>query len=201
MLLLLKVKQIVSVLLLGLVLNVSLAFGYSEPADAFPHIDTELPKELISLLSNKKLLAKAESFLNTTPQSVCRAYRDKQNGGNGAAWQALQEGAFSVFTVGTAVSSASAAGAGSLAGYAGVASAVSQLGLGSLTTTIAGMLGSSATGAAATAVVTSTVGGPLVMGALLAGGTGAAAYGTYKLGEFGLEKLGDWAEQYCEFYQ
>lgn len=40
----------------------------------------------------------------------------------------------------------------------------------------------SATGAAATAVVTAAVGGPLAMGAIVAGGTGAVAYGLYRLG-------------------
>ena len=38
------------------------------------------------------------------------------------------------------------------------------------------MMGSSATGAAATAAVTSAVGGPFVMGALLVGGTTATTY-------------------------
>jgi hypothetical protein len=63
-----------------------------------------------------------------------------------------------------------------------MASAVSSFGLGGITTAIAGAMGSSATGAAATAVVTAAVGGPLAMGAIIAGGTGAAAYGLYRLG-------------------
>jgi hypothetical protein len=84
-----------------------------------------------------------------------------------------------------------------LAGYAGIASAVSQLGLGGLTTALAGMMGSSVAGAAATAVVTSAVGGPVVMGALLASGTGAAAFGTYKLSKFTVEQFWGWVEKYC----
>ncbi len=35
------------------------------------------------------------------------------------------------------------------------------------------------------------------MGALLASGTGAAVFGSYKLGEFGVEKLESWAGNYC----
>ena len=96
------------------------------------------------------------------------------------------------------ITSATAAGAGSLAGYAGIASGVSQLGLGSLTTAIAGMMGSSVTGAAATAVVTSAVGGPLIMGILLAGGTGAATLGTYEVGKFTAKRLDNWAKNYCK---
>jgi hypothetical protein len=78
---------------------------------------------------------------------------------------------------------AAAHGAGGLAGYAGIASAVSNLGLGGVTTGIAGAMGSSASGAAATAVVTSAVGGPLVMGGILVGGTVLAGYGLYKGGQ------------------
>ncbi|MBW4624752.1 MAG: hypothetical protein KME49_04380 [Brasilonema octagenarum HA4186-MV1] len=109
----------------------------------------------------------------------------------------IEKGATSAFTITKAVTSASTAGAGALAGYAGTASAVSQLGVGGLTTAIAGMMGSTVTGAAATAVVTSAVGGPLVMGALLVGGTGAVAFGSDKLLRLGFEHLGNWAESYC----
>ena len=88
--------------------------------------------------------------------------------------------ATTVGTIGVATGSAAAAGAGSLAGYAGAASAVSSLGLGGVTTAVAGAMGSSATGAAATTLVVSAVGGPVIFAGLLAGGTAAAAYGVYK---------------------
>ncbi|WP_009630049.1 hypothetical protein [Synechocystis sp. PCC 7509] len=94
--------------------------------------------------------------------------------------KSLQAGTGAAVTVGSAVTTA-AAGAGSLAGYAGMASAVSTMGLGGATTAIAGLMGSSVTGAAATAVVTAAVGGPMVMGAILISGAGATAYGVYKL--------------------
>lgn len=64
--------------------------------------------------------------------------------------------------------------------HAGAASAVSSLGLGGVTTFIAGAMGSSATGAAATTLVVSTVGGPIIFAGLLAGGAAATAYGLYK---------------------
>jgi hypothetical protein len=94
--------------------------------------------------------------------------------------------------VGTSVASAAAAGAGSLAGYAGVASAVSSMGLGGATTAIAGAMGSNVAGAAATAVVTSAVGGPVVMGAILVGGTAATAYGVYQAGNWVGKQLKWW---------
>jgi len=53
------------------------------------------------------------------------------------------------------------------------------------------------TGAAATAVVTSAVGEPVIMGALLAGGTGAVAIGSYKVGQFTTDKFGEWSRNYC----
>ncbi len=96
-----------------------------------------------------------------------------------AAMTAVGSGATFLYTTG----SAAMAGAGSLAGYAGAASAVSSLGLSSVTTAIAGALGSSATGAAATAVVVSAVGGPVVFGAAVVAGTGVLGYGLYRIGE------------------
>ena len=114
----------------------------------------------------------------TEEEKFCQAYFDQSDGVDGRLWEAISQGAESVSIIGTAITSASTAGAGSLAGYAGIASAVSQLGLGGLMQALTGMMGTSVTGAAATAVVTSTVGGPLVMGALLVGGTSAAALGT-----------------------
>ncbi len=91
--------------------------------------------------------------------------------------KSLETGVKTAVVVGTSVSCASVAGAGSLASYAGIASAVSSLGLGSATTAIAGAMGSSLAGVAATSVVTAAVGGPVVMGAILVGGTEKAAYG------------------------
>lgn len=80
-------------------------------------------------------------------------------------------------TAGVAVGTAASAGAGTLAGYAGMASTVSSLGLGPVTTFVAGAMGSSATGAAATTMVVSAVGGPVIFAGILAAGT---AYGLYK---------------------
>ena len=154
-------------------------------------------KDITLLLSNTQLVEEANLFLNSTPESICGAYRDNLQGLENSNWQAVEKGATAMLTITQAVASASGAGAGSLAGYAGIASAVSQLGLGGLTTTIAGMMGSSVTGAAATAVVTSAVGGPVVMSAILIGGTGAATFGTYELGKFTIDKLGSWAKDYC----
>ncbi len=149
------------------------------------------------LLSNKQLIRDTKNFLDMTPEAFCGAYFDKLDGVDSAAWRVIEEGAAATATVTGAISSASTAGAGALSGYAGIASAVSQLGLGGLTSAAAGMMGSSASGAAATAVVTSAVGGPMIMGALIVGGTGAAAYGTYEVGKFAVDKLGDLAEGYC----
>lgn len=72
---------------------------------------------------------------------------------------ACEQAGMAATTLASASAGAYAAGAGALTGYAGMASTVSSLGLGSITTTAAGMLGSSASGAAATAVVTSALGG------------------------------------------
>lgn len=108
-------------------------------------------------------------------------YQEEKRGE--AATEALFGGAFTAGVIAKSAYCASAAGAGALTGYAGIAGAVSSLGLGGVTTAIAGAMGSSATGAAATAVVTSAVGGPVVMGAILVGGTAAASYGIYKGGQ------------------
>jgi hypothetical protein len=85
-----------------------------------------------------------------------------------------------------------------LSGYAGIASMVSHAGLGGLTSTIAGLLGSNVSGAAATAVVTSTVGGPVVMSGLIVAGLGATAIGSEQLAKIVANKLGDWAESSCK---
>lgn len=178
---------------------VHLSFTFPSPAFASTPLNMVLPKHLYQLLSNKQLVEDAKRFANTTPELFCSAYYDKLEGIDNSTWAVIEEGATSVFTITQAIASASSAGAGALAGYAGIASAVAHLGLGGLTTAIAGMMGSSATGAAATAIVTSTVGGPLVMALLLASGTGTVAFGSYKLGKFGVEKLESWAENYCSF--
>ena len=120
---------------------------------------------------------------------IADGYSDAQQGVDRSVNKTLEAGTGAAFGAGASVVGASLAGAGPLAGYAGMASAVSTLGLGGATTAVAGMLGSGATGAAATAVVTSALGGPLVMGAILAGGVGATAYGLYQFGGWIGEQL------------
>jgi hypothetical protein len=115
---------------------------------------------------------------------IIDGYTDAQKGIDRSADKALEASTGAAIGVGVPVSYAALAGAGSLAGYAGTASAVSAFGLGGVTTAIAGAMGSSATGAAATAVVTAAVGGPVVMGAILVGGAGAAVYSVYQLGSW-----------------
>ncbi|MEH2295259.1 MAG: hypothetical protein V7K31_19690 [Nostoc sp.] len=181
--------------MITLVLTVCLEFTSVPPAFAFNV--SSFPGHIQEVFSNQQLIKDAKIFMNTTPETFCRAYSDQLNGVDGGTLEAITEGAESVITVATAITSASTAGAGSLAGYAGIASAVSHLGLGGLTQAIAGMMGSSVTGAAATAVVTSTVGGPLVMAALLVGGTSVAAFGTYELRKFAVEHLASLAKSYC----
>jgi hypothetical protein len=128
-------------------------------------------------------LNKIQKFAGPVKE-ICEGYLDEQNGVDKSVEKVAKAGTAAATTVGVGVASAAAAGAGSLAGYAGMASAVSGLGLGGVTTAIAGAMGSSATGAAATAVVTVAVGGPVVMGAILVSGAGAAAYGTYQIGKW-----------------
>ncbi|NMF62751.1 hypothetical protein DP113_21475 [Brasilonema octagenarum UFV-E1] len=190
-------KRILSVFLIALIITLHLSFTSAAPAFASTPLDFISPKYIEKLLFNKQLVKDAKNFLEITPETICRAYSDKLTGTDNSTWEAIEKGAISTFTITKAVASASTAGAGALAGYAGTASAVSQLGLGGLTTALAGMMGSSVAGAAATAVVTSAVGGPLVMGALLVGGTGAVAFGSDKLLRLGFEHLGNWAESYC----
>jgi hypothetical protein len=160
-----------------------------------PEIVTNTGKKI---LYNKQLVRDAKYFLSNSPDLICSAYFDFQNGADSTKWDAMVKGGSAAVTVGQAISSASAAGAGSLTGYAGIASAVSQLGLGGLTQAVAGLLGSNAAGAAATAVVTSTVGGPVVMGALLVAGVGATAYGSGELTKMVATNLGEWAEGSCK---
>lgn len=193
-------KRTLCAFLIALMVTVSLGWTSPQPALAAVSLDFSLPPQLSKVLSNKQLVADAKNFLNTTPETVCRAYLDQLRGVDTLKWQILNKGVAATWTITQAVPSASAAGAGALSGYAGIASAVSQLGLGGITTAIAGMMGSSVTGAAATAVVTSAVGGPLVMGTILIGGTSAAAVGTYQLSKLTADKLGSWAETNCAKY-
>jgi len=188
-------KRILCASLIALVMTFH--FGLIEAQPALAANPIQMAEKL---LANKQLIRDAKRFLNTTPEAFCRAYFDNVNGVDSATWRAIEEGAAATATVTGAISSASAAGAGALSGYAGIAAAVSHLGLGGLTTAAAGMMGSSASGAAATAVVTSAVGGPMVMGALIVGGTGAVAFGTYEAGKFAVKKVGNLAEGYCNFH-
>lgn len=168
-----------------------------EKAQKLPSSTLVAINRLSQLLVDKQLIAHALEFSNMTSGTFCKAYFDSAQGVNDAAWAAIEKGAETTFAIAQAILSASAAEAGSLSGYAGIASVVSDLGLGSITTSIAGLLGSDAVGAAATSVVTASVGGPVVMGALLAGGAVATAYGTYELGKFSADKFNNWANQYC----
>jgi hypothetical protein len=158
---------------------------------------SEQLKVIAHIISNQKLIQTAQKFLTISPDNFCDAYYDYKQGIDNSAWIAIQEGAGPLYAVITSISTASAAGAGNLAGYAGIASAVSQLGLGPLTTTIAGLLGSNVYGAAATAVVTSAVGGPAVMTALIVGGIAATSVGTYQVTKFATTRLNYYAEAYC----
>lgn len=110
-------------------------------------------------------------------------YDDTKDGTANAEREAAIQAGSAIGVIGYSVGSAAVSGAGGLSGYAGMAAAVSQLGLGSLTTVAAGAMGSSATGAAATSLVVSAVGGPVVMGVLVVGAVGATGYGVYKGGE------------------
>lgn len=152
---------------------------------------------LVKLLTDKKLVESAKYFSNISTDKFCHAYSDSVQGINQSQWSTLLKGADATLKVAGAVQGASLAGAGSLAGYAGLASAVSQLGLGSAMTTVAGLLGSNVAGAAATSVVTATVGGPVVMGAILVGGLALTEYGVYELGQFSATEFSGWADTYC----
>lgn len=175
-----------------------LSFASPKPAIAIQLSDlAAVPTHIRSLLNNKNLVNSAKNIISATPETFCQAYADASQGIDKTAWVAIEKGFESFTVLSQAISSADAAGAGSLKGYAGIASAVSELGLGNLMTLAASLSGSKVAGAAATAVVTSAVGGPVVMGALITGGVGVAAYGTYKLEQFTAEKFRDWAGHYC----
>ncbi|MBR8835853.1 MAG: hypothetical protein DSM106950_17990 [Stigonema ocellatum SAG 48.90 = DSM 106950] len=119
-------------------------------------------------------------------------FYDGLEGDDRSAEKTIQAGINTAAVVGTSVGCAAAAGAGSLAGYAGMASAVSSMGLGGATTAIAGAMGTNVAGAAATAVVTSAVGGPVVMGTILVSGAAATAYGLYQAGNWVGKQLKCW---------
>lgn len=118
---------------------------------------------------------------NLAEKGVSTALQESDLLNDDAVVEGVTKSTVAAGTIGAATVSAAAAGAGSLAGYAGMASAVSSLGLGSVTTAGASLLGySGLTGAAATAACTAAVGGPLIMGGLVAGVVGATGYGLYK---------------------
>jgi hypothetical protein len=188
-------KKVLSVALIALILTVHSGFIAVQSAAASNPIQVAE-----KLLSNKQLIRDAKRFLDMTPETFCSAYFDNLAGSDCTFWRVAEEGFVATSKITGAISSASAAGAGALSGYAGIASAVSQLGMGGLTSAAAGIMGSSASGAAATAVVTSAVGGPVVMGALIVGGAGITALGTYEAGKFAVGKLGDFAEGFCNSY-
>lgn len=154
-------------------------------------------QKLTSISLNSQSRNYVKNFLNATPGTICKAYQDMKNGRDDSSWSAINKGAETILLLFQTLTSTAANGAGNLTGYATIASAVSKLGLGGLIKTVAIVLGSNANGAAATAVVTSAVGGPLVMAGLLTAGTAATPYVTYKMGVFVAEKLGDWAEKSC----
>jgi hypothetical protein len=190
------IKRVFSVFLAVILITISSSITSQQPAIAFPFFNSTLTKQLDKILPSKQMVSDAKQFLEATPQKVCHAYFDKLDGSD-AKWAAIADGVGSTIMITEAVKAASTAGAGSLTEYAGVAAVISKLGLGSFTKIIAGMMGKSVVGAAATSVVTAAVGGPIVMGTLLVGGTVSTAYGIYELGNFTVEKLGNWAEKYC----
>lgn len=180
-----------------IILTFTISVGLISPTPAIASVDFHSSRaDLIHrTLSDTQLLNKASKFLNASPDRLCSAYLETDS----ATWLALEKSAKAAFMVTNAITHAAAAGAGTLTGYAGIASAVSQLGLGGLTTAVAGFMGSHVAGAAATSVVTSAIGGPVVMGTLLVGGAGAVAFGTYTLAQVAVGQIGlkDWAERHC----
>ena len=183
-----------SVFLVILTFLISTGLISPAPANALSEAQS-LHAEHHKILSDKHLLQQADKFLQASPKQLCVAYLDADS----ETWSALEKSAGAAFTVADALTHAAAAGAGTLTGYAGIASAVSQLGLGGVTTAVAGFMGSHAAGAAATSLVTSAIGGPLVMGALLIGGAGFVGFEAVNLGKVaaGKMRLDDWAEHHC----
>lgn len=121
---------------------------------------------------------------------------DKHTDHEAAVAEGISAGVGTAATIGASTAGAAAAGAGSLAGYAGIASAVASIPGGSAITGALGSLiaGHSVAGAAATAACTTFVGGPVVMGGILIGGTAAVGYGIYRGGKYLLDTdAGRWA--------
>ncbi len=118
--------------------------------------------------------------------AVSDGLRDGAAGEDHAARAAIRHGTGAAAVVGISAASAAAAGAGALTGYAGMAAAVSTLGLGGVTTTLASAAGitaasgASLAGAAATTALTAAVGGPVVAAGLVVGVVAATGYGLYR---------------------
>ena len=193
-----KFHRLISSCLIVVVLTVSFLLSSPTNASAGIPIDLKAVTNLVKeFISNKQLSRDAKNFINDSPKKICSAYVNMKNGRDNSKWNNLvQEGGFAIFTIGQKIAAVSP-NAGALTSYAGMASAISELGLGGVTQVIAGFLGSNAVGAAATAVVTSTVGGPIVMAGLVSIGLGVTAVGTGELTKLVAHKLGDWAESSC----
>jgi hypothetical protein len=174
-----------------------ISVGLISPPPAIASVDPYLShaEQIRTTLSDKQLLKEADKFLYLSPEKLCSAYLNPDP----ATWAAIEKSGKAAFIVTEALTAAAANGAGTLTGYAGIASAVSHLGLGGLTTAVAGFMGSHTAGAAATAVVTSALGGPVVMGTLLVAGTAAAVFGGHKLVQVAAGQIGlkDWAASHC----
>jgi hypothetical protein len=178
-----RIKKSVAISLVTLLLVTSTLTILPAPANA-DNISV-VKDSLLSIRWWKDLKETAKSLVPPNPfvevkNIIEDGLKDGIEGHDNSNQKATSVGLATTALVVTSVGSAASAGAGALAGYAGIASAVSSMGLGGVTTAIAGAMGSNVFGAAATAVVTSAVGGPVVMSMILAGGTAATAYGTYE---------------------
>lgn len=178
-----RIKKLIAICLVSVLLVTSTLTILPAPANAdnISIVKDSLP----SIRWWKDLKETAKSLVPPNPFTEAKniledGFRDGIEGRDRSNQRATKVGLVTTALVVTSVGSAASAGAGALAGYAGIASAVSSMGLGGVTTAIAGAMGSNVFGAAATAVVTSAVGGPVVMSMILAGGTAATAYGTYE---------------------
>lgn len=144
-----------------------------------------------------KILEIAKENADPLSGRACNAYYDAINDIDDSTRDAIRSSSATAFEIAWAMLMTYYAGAGALTGHAAVAAIISKMGLGNITTTIAHMMGRNVFGAAATAVVTSTVGGPMVMAALLAGGVGLTTYEVYKLGQFAASHFAEWMQVYC----
>lgn len=183
--------------------SVDIASKFNKVKDLSSNI--HIPKAAKEILSNVSFLKVVEDFLEITPENFCNAYNNYITGVDYTGWQAIEKGAGPTYMVFKALSHASLAGAGNLTGYAGIASTVSQLGLSGVVTPLASLLGSGATGAAATAVVTSAVGGPAIMAALIIGGAVVTDIGvhhavnfTFETGKKYASQVDTYAQNYCQ---